>query len=422
MSDTSANSIKLAPSPAAVWLVRLLALAALGASIYLFIISSGVVAGCGQAGCDAVLASRWATWFGLPTSAAAMGSHLIVLAATAFLGPRATGKQQRIAWTILLTFSVAIVGAALWFVSVQAFELKQFCPFCMVVHVCGVILAVFLWTIGLRRITAGLAFAAVAIGVLGVAGLVIGQMTLAPTSHQELTASTASDPVTKPAGTDRPSPKPAAKPTNPNKVYLYGRRISINRNQVPILGSPDAPHLMLSLFDYTCSHCTKLHRYLKQVLKRYDGQLAIAALPVPLDGKCNANIPIPATRPQHQDACTLAMIGLRVWLVNPKAFATFDDWMFAGSEPPPVQAAKAYAAKLVGAQPFEQTRLDPRIIRQIKNNVKIPTLLPRQTLPILIMRTKVTFGLIAAPQQLYKLIEKDYQITPVAPQAESGTR
>jgi hypothetical protein len=50
---------------------------------------------------------------------------------------------------------------------------------------------------------------------------------------------------------------------------------------VPVIGSPQARHVLISLFDYTRSHCRAAHAITETT--RVGNQLAIVSLPVLLD-------------------------------------------------------------------------------------------------------------------------------------------
>src|SRR5689334_22322385 len=65
--------------------IRLLFLTAMGLSAYLAWLSltGGKAVGCGpDSGCDQVLHSRWAYWFGLPVSMLALAIYSLILGAS----------------------------------------------------------------------------------------------------------------------------------------------------------------------------------------------------------------------------------------------------------------------------------------------------------------------------------------------------
>src|ERR1035437_2117392 len=100
------------------WVRALLAVAILGAG-YLawWAIHNGPAAGCGpDSGCDKVLHSRWAYWLDLPVSVPAVLVYLALLGATVLLQKRSSPDEQRGSWAAIITLSVIVAGAALWFV------------------------------------------------------------------------------------------------------------------------------------------------------------------------------------------------------------------------------------------------------------------------------------------------------------------
>ncbi|TWT78180.1 Vitamin K epoxide reductase family protein [Posidoniimonas polymericola] len=123
-------------------LMSLLALTAAAVSTYLAwkTITAGPVAGCGAASgaaCDDILASRWSKWFGLPVSALAAVVY-VGIAAAAWPVALRSGAAAR---GVLTGLIVLAVGAGLWFVGVQVVALGAFCPWCLTVHACSLLIA-----------------------------------------------------------------------------------------------------------------------------------------------------------------------------------------------------------------------------------------------------------------------------------------
>ena len=119
-------------------LVRLAFIGAFGISAFLAwnSLQGGGVPGCGpESDCDKVLSSRWSFLFGLPVSLFALP---VYLAAIVLL------FQKTIRWKTLLPVALIVLGAALWFVGLQAFALRAFCKFCMAAHIAGGLAALFL--------------------------------------------------------------------------------------------------------------------------------------------------------------------------------------------------------------------------------------------------------------------------------------
>ena len=127
--------------------IRIFTLVAMGISAYLAWVSlnGGTVVGCGpDSGCDKVLQSRWAYWFGKPVSLFAVGVYSLILGASYRLTKAAPPVVQRKAWACLVACAFVVVGAVLWFVGLQVFEVRAICPYCMAAHASGFLAALLL--------------------------------------------------------------------------------------------------------------------------------------------------------------------------------------------------------------------------------------------------------------------------------------
>jgi hypothetical protein len=164
----------------------------------------------------------------------------------------------------------------------------------------------------------------------------------------------------------------------PPPVYLAGESQeslpAIDPNAGPLVGSPDANDIVTLLFDYTCPHCQRMHFMLGEVIRRYEGKLAFALRPAPLNRKCNPYITQDVE--EFKDACELVEIGLAVWVAKREAFGAFEDWMFSFESgdrwrPRRLDAAKAKAIELVGQTEFEAARADPWIEEYLRSSLRI---------------------------------------------------
>jgi hypothetical protein len=164
----------------------------------------------------------------------------------------------------------------------------------------------------------------------------------------------------------------------PPAVYIDGETqdnlSAVDPNAVPMIGSPDALYIVTLLFDYKCPHCQIMYFMLDEVVRRYDGKLAFALRPAPLDSQCNPYIP--RTVEQYKDSCELVKIGLTVWVAEPEAFPAFERWMFSFESgdrwrPRSLDAAKAKAIELVGRAKFDAARADPWIDKFLQASIRI---------------------------------------------------
>jgi protein-disulfide isomerase len=164
----------------------------------------------------------------------------------------------------------------------------------------------------------------------------------------------------------------------PPAVYrggeLQNNLPAIDPHAVPLVGSPDARYVVTLLFDYKCPHCQQLHFMLDEAVRRYDGKLAFALCPTPLNTKCNPYIPRDVD--EFKNSCELAKVGLAVWVARREAFDAFNRWMFSFEsgdrwQPRSLDAARAKAVELVGQAKFDAAQADPRVDRYLQNSIRI---------------------------------------------------
>ncbi len=399
--------------------IRILTAVALLVSAYLawVTLGGGAVAGCGpESSCDKVLQSRWSKWFGLPVSFAAVAAYAALFGATFALGRNVPPARQRLAWKILVPVAVLVIGSVLWFAGLQIIVIKQICKFCMTVHGCGAIASALIllnapfrpapdkpWLAERqvfipRELGQNLTFAALG----GLAVLVAGQALYHPKTYS-----------VQPVASGKLAPK-----ENPVRTFqIYDGRFQFNLNEVPLIGSPTAPQVMVSLFDYTCHYCRLLHGPLMAAHQQFSNQLAIVSLPMPLDNHCNYTVRI--TPAPHTDACEYARLGLAVWRANREKQAQFDDWIFASDKPPPLAQARQYAAQLVGTNALEQALQDAWVGQQLKQSIDLYATnsihFGSGSLPQLIIGTNLTRGPVNQAD-LLRLLDQQFGLrAPAAP-------
>lgn len=443
-------------------LLRSLLGLSLGVSAYLAWAALGgtAVAGCGpESGCDQVLHSRWSAWFGIPVSLPALAVYATALWMTFRLDAPTPPPVQRRAWAVLIVCGAAMLGAVLWFMVVQAAVLRTFCPYCLAVHGAGALAA------GLILVTApvahpqgqgrklrqevvlppGSARRLILIAGVGVAVLVAGQVAYRPKTFRvtPLAKAGANPSVTnglRTGVTDAPGPGVVPGTSSPTdrsaaprlpgastrlsgqRVYsLYGGAVQLDLTEVPLLGLPSAPVILISLRDYSCHHCRTMHGYLQQVHQALGDQLAIVSLPVPLNSECNAVVR--RTHPDHVNACTYARLALAVWRTDRTSLARFDEWMLTPERPPTPADAGAFAAQLVGTNALRLALQDPWIDRQLHLGVSIyatNSLYYRQSrMPQTILGQTIVTGAVNGPHDLYALLAKQPGVRwPATPRAD----
>jgi uncharacterized membrane protein len=349
--------------------VTALILLALTLSTYLswHYLAGGSMIGCNAgSACDQVLTSRWSAIGGIvPVSGLAAGAYLAMLMASFFIGPRTAAPVRRLAWAAMLVLVGCAAGSAVWFTILQKWAIGAFCPYCMTAHVTGMVLAVLvIWR--------------------AVKGLQI----------QSQTAVNPQSEIPNPKSNSRPTPYVIGLPLiglvlagvlavcqvaiKPPATYRGGESENvlptIDPHAVPLVGSPDAPYVVSLLFDYKCPHCQQLHWMLDEATRRYNGKLAFALCPTPLNSHCNPFIPRDVEA--YRDSCELAKVGMAVWLANRESFPAFDMWMFSMESgdrwrPRDLDDAKDKAAELVGKAKFDAAWADPWVDRYLQTCVQI---------------------------------------------------
>lgn len=235
------------------------------------------IAGCGD-GCQSVLGTRWAAWFGIPVGFLGAASYLAVLV----LGWRGIRSNRHAVGAAAA--SGVVVGAALWFVAVQALVIGEFCPWCCGAHALAVLGVAALWFGGCRALAgswwalaAGGAIAALALagnsafGDIG-SGEGADQFFVRSLDGESPPGSGAAT-IAASTGAGGDGDLPAG------RVMVGDVEIAIAR--FPTIGKVPSRHYIYALSDFTCSHCRHLGERLEELAGGYaPGDLGIVLLPV----------------------------------------------------------------------------------------------------------------------------------------------
>jgi uncharacterized membrane protein/glutaredoxin len=350
MADTSPIGTVPDSPPAFVRVVMLLlALAACGLSVYLFIKSwpnMGRPLGCGpDSGCDEVLSSRWSTVVSVPVSLPAAVVYAVILGLIFAVGPHSLPPARRKAWQVLVALAVAAMGAGLWFFGVQYFMLdRSFCLYCSMTHLCGLTLGALVlsraWRVAMAPAIVGLVLVVAFIGV---------QVGVEPSRTVARGDQTASDDTG--AGGDR-------------VIELLDGKLRVFPHEAPIIGNPEAKHILVMLFDYGCPHCIAAHGALSQLQKQHEDELALVLMPAPLVRNCE--YPDPRRwRPQFRQSCKVARLALAVFKADRSQFDAYDHWLVSGGSWRPYHESRRRAQQMVDAKALEAALADPWIEKYI---------------------------------------------------------
>jgi len=385
----------------AIWAIRVLALLAAAVAGYLVVVSlsqRGLPIGCGEgSGCGEVLRSRWSSLFGIPVGALALTAYLLAFAATFWLHSQHASR-------LLTLISAAVVVSAGWFAGLQLFLLRAICPWCMADHVLGLSMAAAVcWLLVYRRLFVNPSAASVwPAAILGIvlAGVAIGL---------QATIGAGSSVVRLPAGQNADSgPGPG------RQVAVLNGKLTLDVHDLPVLGNPNAPKLIVLMYDYCCPHCRATHGYLLDGMPRYAGQYALVLLPMPLDAKCNPAID--ETEPRFRESCDLIRTALAVWRAKPEVFPQFDAWLYEPEKPRSLADAKAEATRMVGETALTEALADPWIDARIAADVRAYGESGVDTLPLLL--SPGMDGVVGRPEsagELFKILERDLKLKPTPP-------
>jgi len=315
--------------------------------------------------------------------------------------------------------------------------MDEWCPFCGLAHLCGLVLSVLVFGVSAKRSTAlqakpaaspdyrlesdaqpkpppaarnvGGGRRSVLVGLVGVAALIVGQLVhVSPEVY-----------IDKIDG----RPDLDSGPGPDREITVLSRRARLRPHDHPMLGSPDAKHVIVCLYDYTCPHCQTHHRALQQALKRYGDQLGVILLSVPREQKCNPLIKTHSAN--KQGACYRAEAGMALWRARPELYADFDAWMYEVEGVRTDAEIRKYIVDRIGEEAYSTAIADPWIAREIEQSVKVYRkvieISRNAGIPRLIVGSTLVAGGDEASDELFAVLEELLDLTPVAPDAEGAT-
>lgn len=415
MTEAATSERLSVPAAWSRWALRVVAAVGLVLSLWLTwpALTGSTMPGCGGANvgftCDGLLFSRWARWFDVPVSALAALLYVAVLITSAYIVPGRPVRQQAVAFKALVALAVMSVGAAAWFGIAMWME-RQACPYCLATHGCALLLAGLVAQCAAKRraerrlqLASGkllVNWAHVLAGLGGVLVLIVGQLLyVSPQVH-----------ITRIEG----RPDIDTGPGPDRTITLLSRRIkNLRPHELPMLGSPDAPHLLVSLFDYTCEVCRDQHQDLLAALQRYGGdQLGIILLPVPLDSECNPLFPTTGSGSCYRTEASLAL-----WRARPERFAALNQWLHADPVGRTAADWRKYLIELLGEEGYQAGMADPWVDDLIDKSVDVYSAVARVQhdagVPLLLSGSMIIQGQEEESEELFKLLEQELGLVPL---------
>jgi uncharacterized membrane protein len=221
-------------------------------------------------------------------------------------------------------------------------------------------------------------------------------------------------PSESPGAVDVP---PAAAPLEPlrwdRKLAVYNGSDELDLDEHIVTGKIGAPFVIVTLFDYTCSHCRGMHSVMEMLRGRYGDQLAFVHIPAPLNTSCNPHIT--STHKAHRDACYLARLALAVWRVKPSAFAAYHDWLFEW--PRTREQARAQAVQVIGGEALNDALVDIWVGRHLRRCVQLHHASGGTGLPVTLVGGRTAKGHESSPratfETLSRLLESELGIAPL---------
>ena len=211
---------------------------------------------------------------------------------------------------------------------------------------------------------------------------------------------------------------PAVESARERVVKFLNGKLSLNVYQHPLIGSPEAPHIVIEMVSYDCPHCRKMHAFMEDALARYGDQVALLVMPVPLDKDCNKLVTDEAS--SHPGACGMARYACGVAKLDPRSFVKFHNFLMTGEDKPPDMeriVPKAYS--LVNRDELRAATRSPEIKKQLDGYIDLYGQLQSKSansksfgLPVQILGDQIMSGSVEKPEDVFKAWEQHLGVKP----------
>ena len=199
--------------------------------------------------------------------------------------------------------------------------------------------------------------------------------------------------------------------TGPRRAVFKALPEGVDVRNMPVIGNPNAPHVLLEMMDYTCKHCRKLHPHLVAAVDRYGDQLAVVIYNVPLSKKCNFKVK--RDYPGKKYACDYAHLSLAVWKLAPQHYLDFHQWLLLDEEKAPsISKVKRRARELAGNQVLLDKDIRADNTRRINTQVKAFSRL-NSGLPVLLLQDSALRGVPDESEKLFEYLESKLDLQPL---------
>jgi uncharacterized membrane protein/protein-disulfide isomerase len=208
-------------------------------------------------------------------------------------------------------------------------------------------------------------------------------------------------------------------PARKRLVKFLGGKITLDTYKNPIIGSPDAPHIVIEMVSYDCAHCRKMHATMERALERYGDQVAILLMPIPLDRECNKLVTDPAA--SHRGACTTAKLALSIAKLDAPSFARFHDFLMSSKDdkPPGMDRVIPKANGLVDRDRLRELRSGKEVAKQLESYIELYGKLQNSKtasrsfgLPVQILGDHYITGSVEKQEDVFKAWEQHLGVKP----------
>jgi uncharacterized membrane protein/protein-disulfide isomerase len=211
---------------------------------------------------------------------------------------------------------------------------------------------------------------------------------------------------------------PPAEPAKKRLVKFLGGKLVLDTYKHPLIGSPEAPHVVVEMVSYDCPHCRKMHAFMQEALDRYGDQVAIIIMPIPLDKECNKLITDAGIK--HPEACGTAKRAIAIARLAPSMFVKFHDFLMTGKEKPPsMEKIIPKANGLVDSEMLRTLSRGPEVKKQLESYVDLFGQLQSQSsgnknfgLPVQILGDQVMTGSVEKSDDVFKAWEEHLGVKP----------
>ncbi|MBU0676870.1 MAG: thioredoxin domain-containing protein [Verrucomicrobia bacterium] len=404
MEKRDAQGLCSEPAKGVCIVVKTACLIAFLISIYILYFGKGAHAslhGCGgETNCNEVIASRWAVLAGLPVAIYGAMGYGSVLLLFALEGTAMVRKYRVQLWSMITVMSLMGVGFITWLTLVQWLILEHFCPYCLSAHAFGAIAFLLLvWKSPAWKIVPRSSWRLSAPAVVGIAAMISVHVLTVPDTTL---AESLYDLELQAAGTSayNNGSVQLGKKKESRLISLLDGNITFDLYKMPVLGSREAPYVVLELFDYNCPACRRVYDKMEEFKRIHKGQVVVVPLPVPMESDCN-----PAIKRTHvlfKGSCEYARLAMAVCAVDSDFFPELHDWMMEGKYPPELQEVRTRALETLDEGALKKAETGEDVQKWMADGLNIYNFINGKSLPKLIAGDSVISSSGLAEKKMYR--------------------